>query len=427
MRVRPPSWQQQLTNLLQNIRVLLTYDLYDTIQKVDGLPRIEQKIANLSSETVSIKNKLDLLEEKLQAVATELTSVKNRIETMEQVVQELAKQTRMPKNPSDVAKEKQPHTPVDRLLPELGRRDVLDTKREYSHPIDIQHCDMLLGLHQPIVFCYDTPVDTHGDQIYSSYHIRYWNTPQSGKQTCEDTLLYDIFQDELFCVVADGVSQSAYSNIAARYVCALLHFEWMTASRNNEFTVPQLLEKTQQLVREALYQATYLTNTAVSNQIPGISDEVIKDTTERIFANAGSQATFACVFTFQSHIVCAWMGNTRIVCTDVSDTPTPLIEITDRKFDDDYNRFSSKVYTVDTSIGMRGQLFVKIIPCHHMSKWQMMIFSDALEAYKGDLLQQTLSTSLTSDTEYLRALLGKSVEADDTSLITIIFDKTKQQ
>jgi hypothetical protein len=393
-------------NLWQNIHYLFTHDLYDVMKPlINATAETKPFQQRINKQITELAATNQLLNATNQHLDEELVLLKSAVHSLNARITEL--------NGLGI--------PLKHIFSIHTPRPAFNTTVSYSGTVDVAQFDNLLALNKPRCGWYAGSTLHHQQIDETPFRISCWSTPKHSKEICEDALIIDIHKNELFCAVADGVSHSVCSYLAASYVCKYLHFEWKTALQNDEFSIFSLREKSEQLVREALYQAKFHAHIAVSNEIATITDEIVHSTLTQIHANVGTQATFACVFTIQSFIVCIWMGNTRITCYD--HMSNQLIDISDRRFDDDKNRFSSISNSTDSSIGVRGQIYVEIIDARTIPSWNMLIFSDALENHKQKLIADSISLFAHSNQNTIdyTAIINDAAALDDTTLALITF------
>lgn len=302
-----------------------------------------------------------------------------------------------------------------RILHGLTQRPPIDTTVPYTGHVNTDLCQQLLLRHAPRFLYAHAHTEVQHTISNDSWDIQIYGKPNIDKETNEDAMLVDMQSNELFCVIADGVSSTPMSNIAAAYVCQHIHVEWKLSMHYHEFDEHNLYTKTQQLIREALYQAKYHVNETVQNIIHDRPKNNISTALQANLDEKGSHATFALVFTMGSYVVCAWMGNTRIICQ--SDFKGSIIHPNDARFTDDMHRFSSHDDTVPNSGGMRGMLFIQIIDMRQVPSWRIIVISDGLDDHK----QHIISHSHVQPQESLHSIIDDAAQHDDCSLIDITY------
>jgi len=238
----------------------------------------------------------------------------------------------------------------------------------------------------------------------------------------EDVLLFDYNQSHksFFIVVCDGVSQSCFSDLAAKSVAQMLHRRWSIALNGAE-PDPDAVKMH---IYAALYAAKYdtadsvvkkLTDTKNTQSLSAMMQKVLTD----VYHESGSQSTFACVFSIGSVLYCAWMGNTTIIVQ--GDCENTILNYD--CFSSDSARFSSH-----SARGTRGTLIIKHFPTFLSSNntWRIIVHSDALEEYENrteNLYNQELCKPTNRPLNIDDAMLYPCIKRDDTTIIELFYSK----
>jgi hypothetical protein len=265
---------------------------------------------------------------------------------------------------------------------------------------------------------------------YTLHHCFYPNTFKHQKGLFnEDYLLLLSGENKTdFCVVvADGASQASMSHIAAQTVAQYLFRCWMATDEHTSFTT---LEQT---VRANIYAAKYAATTAETVAFEQrIADETLTSSSKDIMTRrhqAGSQAIFAAIFRRGAVLTCVWMGNSKIVLQgDVSGT---VIAADDPRFADDTSRFNTRA-----DFGTHGTLHIQQFGLEPDGNaflttntfWRAIVHTDAFDVYEepdhlytAPLVARKRSLPLDID----GVMLNKCIDYDDTTLIEIFYDGTK--
>jgi hypothetical protein len=293
-------------------------------------------------------------------------------------------------------------------------RPIIDTTRPFRGEINLSANDGILSRYETLYSSYHCDKQQSHNPNYKQYIIQTFVYPLFEKPSSEDAVLVNFYNNDMCIVVADGVSQSAFGGIAAEYVCKYIHFEWIMALQYDEFipTHTQLHNKTEQLIREALYQAMYHVNKSVVQAIQkssGYKQPVLNE----LFDTVGSQATFACVFTHANNLICVWMGNTRIIL--MKSATRSIIAADDIRFDSDQERFSSHPSTLNHSGGMFGNPQIQIIPLHDIESLHVIIMSDGFENNKNGMIESLFAQQPNQSTIHAT----NASFSDDSSLVYV--------
>lgn len=275
-----------------------------------------------------------------------------------------------------------------------------------------------------------------GIESHDNYVISYAYFPtdyalEKGFQN-EDTLFFDFHNNkqgqDFFVIVCDGVSKACLSHFASRRVAHLLHLFWRYAIDGIVQFAPSP-EDNNSAIRDtylipALTAATYTTVYEVTKYLDNppaqFKNSNILTILKKLNTQGGSQSTFSCVFSYNNHIYCIWMGNSPIL-VHRSDTSEPLLHFTDTRFQSDEARYSSTQEN-----GMRGDVHIEVFPFDQSVSWQIGIHSDAFDEYinKEDTLYQISEITKPSerrpfnldDTE-----LAKCRKVDDTTIVELVY------
>jgi hypothetical protein len=270
-----------------------------------------------------------------------------------------------------------------------------------------------------------------GNITYDQYTFAYASIANEYSQDKgfpnEDVLLFDYNQSlkAFFIVVCDGVSQSCFSDIAAKSVAQMLHRRWSTVLNGAE-PDPDAVKMH---IYAALYAAKYdtadsvvkkLTDTKNTQSLSAMMQKVLND----VYDESGSQSTFACVFSIGTVLYCAWMGNTTIIVQQEVDGDSPIKTLLNyHRFSSDSARFSSH-----SARGTRGTLNIEHFPTFLSSNntWRIIVHSDALEEYEDreeNLYTQKLRKPTNRPLNIDDAKLYPCIKRDDTTIIELFYTK----
>ena len=244
---------------------------------------------------------------------------------------------------------------------------------------------------------------------------------QSGNSRGEDALFFTEYQKEIIAIVCDGVSQSCFGDIAAKNVTDALYQEWAKLMLQKSFSHDSIEAQTYKFIKKALFTAGYATAIDVQAKLDNMPNSTIKELLIDANNNSGSQSTFAFCFTFKQYLICAWMGNTRIMFH--GNELEQQINDTDPRFSNDKIRFSSHTDILKKSGGMRGEPVIEIIDLQNCSSWRIVIHSDALEESKTLFYQQPVTYNANEKQSYDNICWDAS-EQDDTTLLEIYYQAT---
>jgi hypothetical protein len=237
----------------------------------------------------------------------------------------------------------------------------------------------------------------------------------------EDVLLFDYNQSHkaFFIVVCDGVSQSCFSNLAAKSVAQMLHRSWSIALNDTEPDIYAVKKR----IYAALYAAKYDTADSVIKKLEAKDTQSLSATMQKVltdlYRESGSQSTFACVFSIGTVLYYAWMGNTTII---VQGNCENTILDYDR-FRSDSARFSSH-----SARGTRGPLNIKRFDSFLTKNdtWRIIVHSDALEEYEDrekNLYEKELCKPTNRPLNIDDAMLYPCIKRDDTTIIELFYTK----
>jgi hypothetical protein len=198
----------------------------------------------------------------------------------------------------------------------------------------------------------------------------------------EDTLLFDLVNNDFFIIVSDGVSKACFSDVASQAVSQMIHMAWRSIKKEF-FTFTDGLHRDEltQVIQFALQAAKcetiYRVNELFNTPPEGYSDNMLS-ILQKVNAQGGSQSTFSCVFSYKKTVYCIWMGNSAISLK--GDIDGEKLSFADPRFEHDEDRFSSTAPD-----GMRGTLNIEIYPdfLTHNTEWRACIHSDAFEEYEN--------------------------------------------
>lgn len=242
----------------------------------------------------------------------------------------------------------------------------------------------------------------------------------------EDVLLFDYNQlhEAFFIVVCDGVSQSCFSNLAAKSVAQMLHRSWSIVLNDTEPDIDAVKKR----IYAALYAAKYDTADSVIKKLEAKDTQSLSATMQKVLTNlyheSGSQSTFACVFSIGTVLYYAWMGNTTIIVQQEGDGDSPIKTILNYdRFSSDSARFSSH-----SARGTRGTLIIEHFPTFLSSNntWRIIVHSDALEEYEDrekNLYNQELCKPTNRPLNIDDAMLYPCIKRDDTTIIELFYTK----
>lgn len=238
----------------------------------------------------------------------------------------------------------------------------------------------------------------------------------------EDVLLfdYDASHKAFFIVVCDGVSQSCFSNLAAKSVAQMLHRSWSMTLKDTELNIDAVTKR----IYAALYAAKYdtadsvvkkLTDDKETQSLSAMMQKVLTD----VYNESGSQSTFACVFSIGKVLYCAWMGNTTIIVRGNRDKTILNYD----RFSSDSARFSSH-----SARGTRGTLNIERFDSFltENNTWRIIVHSDALEEYEDrqkKLYKQEFRKPTNRPLNIDDAKLYPCIKRDDTTIIELFYSK----
>ncbi|MFN5060162.1 MAG: protein phosphatase 2C domain-containing protein [Chloroflexota bacterium] len=361
---------------------------------------------------------IDAQQQHIHILQTHIDTLRNSISQLEQTTVILREQLDATKKSQEQVVPQVEPLPK-RILPGLMHRPPLDTTIPYTLHNNLSTIHTVLRRYAPQFIYTNAQVPINHSITSDQYEIHMFSKSKTDKETNEDAMIFDLYQRELFGIVADGVSSTPMSSIASGLVCQYIHAEWKTSMTLNEFSDNTLYIKTQQLINEALYQAKYNVHYSINTVIDQLPTNNITDALRTNLKQKGSHATFALVFTTGSFAVCAWMGNTRIIFVDHNQNT--IIPIHDPRFSDDSNRFSSHDDTLSNSGGIRGHVFIQVIDISTLPTWHAIILSDGLEEQKSTVMHHIIN----SEYEQIHGIIDTAVLIDDSSMMSISKVHTK--
>lgn len=389
------------------------------------------KIHKLFGDTSELQHKLHTNTTRTDELIQKQTELSEHISAIEQQLRRLHDIQRQ----HQVVSQQSETQTISHVFSFPVNRPIIDTTRPFRSDINVLTNDAILSQYAPQYarFHCNAPweyIDSLMEYNDSTqkYFIQFIVYPLFEKQSSEDAVSVGLHKNmstqkyDMCIVLADGVSQSALGGVAAEYVCKYIYFEWVMAMKYDEFLPnPNYLHtKTVQLIREALYQAMYHVNKAVTLAIPKYPSA---DTQERLnerLESVGSQTTFACAFTYADFLVCVWMGNTRIIL--MQSGSHSMITADDIRFDSDQARFSSHPSTLGHSGGMFGDLQIQIFPLHDISTLHILIMSDGFEINKLGVIDSLFAQRIDSLTSHAK----HASMYDDSSLVYMKLTKTRK-
>jgi hypothetical protein len=249
---------------------------------------------------------------------------------------------------------------------------------------------------------------THAHDVSGWYTFMASESKQTYDVPSEDVLFWCGYDQEMLAIVCDGVSQSSFGDEAALQVKEALFRLWLKwRSTPLDGDLKSAIKN--YLVVPAMKFAQKMTHHIVEQRITEIQDTLMKDIIQDTFQSSGSQTTWSMVFTQGNYLVCAWMGNSRIM-VKANNAPTELIASNDPRFDNDKIRFSSHRALTPVHLGMRGNVFMEIYPIQGLDDIHIFIHSDALESVHKELYR---------DNQLPENVLFECVGIDDLSLLQL--------
>lgn len=272
-----------------------------------------------------------------------------------------------------------------------------------------------------------------GYEHHAKYTISYAYSPSAytieHEYQNEDTLFFDIHNNDFFVIVCDGVSQACLSHIASQSVAQMMYISWQCLINQyvhyTDTELDSVATITNRFVQPALRAASHTTTYHVAQELahpPESMSNTILEILRDVNRQGGSQSTFSCVFSYQNRVYCIWAGNSAI---RVQNTAQILLDFTDSRFTDDKNRFSSHAMPD----ALYGHVYIEILSGFPQSstQWRICIHSDALNDYPNrehTIYKAALERPHGRPLDFDDVYFEKCVEIDDATIIELYYEES---